>query len=292
MFVQGNRLNDIRKYFHKELSEKFSDSELKLILKTLYCKRFNASDVDFILAMGMRLSESDLLYFHSALKRLRVDEPFQYVVGETEFYGLILKTDKRALIPRPETEELVEWILTSEHPKNAIVDLCSGSGCIALALKSNLRESEVVAVEYSSGALELIRENCALTGLELHLVEADVLEGNYEQYATTRMDVIVSNPPYIPLRDKKLMERNVLDFEPEMALFVADEDPLIFYRSIIKNSPKLLRPEGWIYFEIHEDLAEGVHELFADHGFVNIELRKDLQNRNRMMRAQSVSFDS
>lgn len=290
MFVQGNRLNDIRRYFKKELSEKYSDSELKLILKTLYNKRFNGSDADYILAMGMRLSESDLLFFHNALKRLRADEPFQYVIGETEFYGLILKSDKRALIPRPETEELVDWILTSEHAKDSIIDLCSGSGCIALALKSNLPESDVVAVEYSSSAIELIRENCELTGLELQLVEADILEGNNYRYLETKVDVIVSNPPYIPVLDKKLMERNVLDFEPEMALFVDDEDPLIFYRSIIEESPTLLRPGGWIYFEIHENLADGVRELFADHPFVNIELRKDLQGRDRMMRAQSVSF--
>lgn len=288
MFVKANTLREIRAYFQQELQHLYSENELKIILRTLYEKRFGTTG-NFLLAQEDRLSESDLLFFHNALKRLRANEPFQYVVGETEFYGLTLKTDARALIPRPETEELVDWVLNESRPSK-VLDLCAGSGCIALALKSKLPEAQIVAVEWSEAALKLIEENRQATKLDLAVVHADVLVASYMDFTGEEVDVIVSNPPYIPLMDKERMEANVLDFEPEMALFVEDDDPLIFYREIIARSKAVLQQEGWIYFEIHEDLAKGVVSLFEENGFVNIEVRKDLQGKERMVRAQVLSF--
>ena len=290
MFVQENTWNGIQAYFKSELGNKFSSRELKLILKTLYCKRFLITETDYLLIKDERLSESDLLYFHGSLKRMRSNEPFQYVVGETEFYGLNLKCDPRALIPRPETEELVDWIVSSNHEKKVFVDLCSGSGCIALGLKSALPQSKIYAVEYSSGAVELIKDNIKETELEINVIEADVLKNFFYDTIEAKVDIIVSNPPYIPLKDKVQMESNVLDFEPEMALFVENDDPLIFYREIIKNGKRILSSNGWIYFEIHEDLAADVIELFEKEDFVNIELRKDLQGKDRMVRGQVVNW--
>lgn len=292
MFVQANTLQKIRAYFKKELGNQFSDNELKIIVKTLYKKRFGGDDSTFMFAQEDRLSESDLLYFHHALKRIRNQEPFQYVVGETEFYGLLLKIDQRALIPRPETEELVDWILLSLNKNDtfSIADFCTGSGCIALALKSQLSTSKVIAVELSADALALCVENKVLTECAIDVLEADVLLPMSSDLFGGKLDVIVSNPPYIPVRDKAMMAANVLEFEPEMALFVTNEDPLIFYREIITNGKSLLNNNGWIYFEIHEDLGEEVKDLFEAHQFVNIELRKDLQGRDRMVRAQMVSF--
>ena len=290
MFIQENTWDGIRAYFSKELGDKFSSRELKLILKVLYCKRFSITDTDYLLVNNERLSESDLLFFHGALKRMRSNEPFQYLIGETEFYGLMLKCDKRALIPRPETEELVDWIASSIHGKSVIADLCSGSGCIALALKSVLNQSKVYAVEFSTDAIALIHDNIKQSALEVEVVEADVLKGRVYDEFVEKLDVIVSNPPYIPLKDKVQMESNVLDFEPEMALFVENNDPLVFYREIIKKGKQILNSEGWIYFEIHEDLASEVIALFEKENFVNIELRKDLQGKDRMVRGQVVTF--
>lgn len=291
MFVTSNEFKAIRNYFSEELSELYAPNELKIILKFLFLKRFDATSADYILADDKRLSESDLLFFHDALKRLRKNEPFQYVIGEAEFYGLLLKCDERALIPRPETEELVDWILEDNliNQDLALLDICSGSGCIALALKSKLTEAKVTALELSTEAIDLIEGNIEFTGLNLDVIKADALTTNYEDLILDKVDVIVSNPPYIPHDDRSLMEANVLGFEPEMALFVEDDDPLIFYREIMERSQAILKDRGWLYFEIHEDLSEGVRSLFEESNFVNIELRKDLQGKDRMMRGQVVT---
>lgn len=290
MFVRSNDFSEIRKYYQEELSSLYSPGELKIILKYLFLKRFQNNSADFLLADEKLLSESDLLFFHEALKRLRSSEPYQYVLGEVEFYGLTLKCDRRALIPRPETEEIVEWILGSHEKKSLrrIVDICAGSGCIALALKSQLPETEVAAWELSDEAIALIKENQDLTNLNVNLQKVDALNDNYEIMDPGKHDLVVSNPPYIPLKDKAVMEKNVLDFEPEIALFVANDDPLVFYREILRKSKNVLAENGWVYFEIHEDLAEEVKALFRQNDFVNIELRKDLQGKDRMVRGQVV----
>lgn len=308
MFVDSNEFSSIRRYFSEQLGQLYSPGELKIILKYLFLKRFDANASDYLLADDKRLSESDLLFFHDALKRLRNNEPFQYVIGETEFYGLLLKCDERALIPRPETEELVDWILSAHFQSQikpelelqaesrsnsqtevSILDICTGSGCIALALKSKLPSVRVFALEYSEDAIDLTKENANFTGLELNVICADALTSNYNDLISEQVDVIVSNPPYIPNLDKRKMAANVLDFEPEMALFVEDHDPLIFYREILHRSKSILKNDGWLYFEIHEDLSEEMRRLFEHSDFVNIELRKDLQGRDRMIRGQVVT---
>ena len=292
MFVQANSLEEIKRYFNSELSNLYTESEVKLIIKELTIKRLNISPVDFVLVLRERLSESDLLFYHDALKRLRKQEPFQYILGEVWFYDLNLKIDSRALIPRPETEELVDWIKTDlkNHSQPTIMDLCSGSGCIALALKSLMLESNCSAAEYSEDALSLLRENTKRTNLSLDISKMDVLnEDDYSYLAPNSFDCWVSNPPYIPTREKSLMAPNVLKHEPLMALFVADEDPLIFYRVIAEKALVYLKKEGVLYFEINENLTVSMLTLLEGLGFVNIEVRKDLQGKDRMMKAQTVS---
>ena len=292
MFVQANSLEEIKRYFNSELSNLYTESEVKLIIKELTIKRLNISPVDFVLVLRERLSESDLLFYHDALKRLRKQEPFQYILGEVWFYDLNLKIDSRALIPRPETEELVDWIKTDlkNHSQPTIMDLCSGSGCIALALKSLMLESNCSAAEYSEDALSLLRENTKRTNLSLDISKMDVLnEDDYSYLAPNSFDCWVSNPPYIPTREKSLMAPNVLKHEPLMALFVADEDPLIFYRVIAEKALVYLKKEGVLYFEINENLTVSILTLLEGLGFVNIEVRKDLQGKDRMMKAQTVS---
>lgn len=289
MFVQHNTLDGLRSYFNERLSNQFSASEIKLMLKTFVTTRLNISDTEFMLAGDLRFSESDLLHFRSVVKRLQANEPFQYISGKTEFYGLELRCDKRALIPRPETEELVDWIVQSadKNTELAIVDLCAGSGCIALGLKSKLPIAKVEAWELSPEALDLIDENSHFTGLDIVSKKIDVLELNGLN-ANELYDIWVSNPPYIPQRDRVRMAENVLAFEPEMALFVADDDPFIFYDRIASSASTYLSKGGWLYFEIHEDFSEEVIQCLTTHGFVNIELRKDLQGKSRMIRAQRV----
>lgn len=289
MFVQQNTLEGLRSYFSERLSNQFSASEIKLIFKAFVTKRMQISDTEFLLAGEMRFSESDLLYFRSVVKRLQANEPFQYIAGKTEFYGLELRCDNRALIPRPETEELVDWIVQSadKHAELKIVDLCAGSGCIALGLKSKLPKSNVEAWELSEEAIQLIAENCQLTGLHVMSKKVDVLELNNLK-TNVLYDIWVSNPPYIPHSERSRMAENVLAFEPEMALFVADDEPIIFYQRMAKSASMQLVKGGWIYFEIHEDFSSEMVDCLTIHGFVNIELRKDLQGKSRMIRGQRV----
>ena len=297
MFVQSNRLSDIKSYYHSKLSSIYTESEINLMLKYLAIKRLGINSVDYINSLNDLLSESDLLFFNFAMKRLLKNEPFQYIIGDVEFYGLELNCDARALIPRPETEELVDWILDSIEKNTVvkIVDLCAGSGCIALALKSNLPNSEIIAAELSADAIALIEENCQKTSLDVVPLKIDVLKDEaYSSFEANSFDLWVSNPPYIPNKDKDLMSQNVLGFEPHMALFVEDHDPLIFYIKLAENARKYLKKNGYLYFEIHEQYSEEMNALLLEQGFVNIELRKDLQGKARMMRAQNVisSYES
>lgn len=291
MFVSSNRLSDIKSYYHSKLTPLFSENEINLMVKYLSLKRLNLSSFDYLSSTPILLSESDLLYFNFALKRLLKNEPFQYILGDVEFYGLELNCDTRALIPRPETEELVDWILEDFDSNSAleIADLCSGSGCIALALKSKLPNSEIIAAELSDGAIELIEENCLKMSLRVIPRKMDVLNpSDYSNFETNSFDCWVSNPPYIPNKEKTLMAENVLDFEPHMALFVEDNDPLVFYREIAIQAKQYLKQNAYLFFEIHENLSKEMTEMLTENGFVNIELRKDLQGKARMMRAQNV----
>ncbi len=289
MFVKNNNLSEIKTYFKSKLPD-FSNTELNSILKQLAFMRLNVSSTEFMLSDDVLLSESDLLYFRDVVKRLQKDEPFQHIIGEVEFYGVELISDKRALVPRPETEELVDWVLNSlNNDQTNILDLCSGSGCIAFALKNSNLYLKVGAIEYSKEALDLIEENKVKTNLDVEFIEGDVLSDDcYASMSEKSYDCWVSNPPYIPNEDKERMHVNVLDFEPHMALFVEDNDPLLFYREIAIKALNYLRPGGFLFYEIHEDFGEEMIQLLKSLGFVNIELRKDMQGRARMMRAQSV----
>lgn len=291
MFVSSNRLSDIKSYYFTKLSSLFSENEINLMVKYLSIKRLGLSNADYLSSNSILLSESDLLYFNFALKRLLKNEPFQYILGDVEFYGLELNCDARALIPRPETEELVDWILESidrKEPLN-VMDLCSGSGCIALGLKSKLPNAEIIAAELSEDAIALIEENSIKTKLNIIPIKMDVLnEDDYSKFKIENFDCWVSNPPYIPNKEKTLMEQNVLDFEPHLALFVDDNDPLMFYQSIAEQAKKYLKSGGLLFFEINESYSKEMEKMLTELGFLNIELRKDLQGKARMMRAQNV----
>lgn len=288
MFVQSNTIKAIKSYFQERLQNMFSASEIKLIINQAICSRLDLTSSDLLLADNMRLSESDLLYFRSIVKRLQQNEPMQYVFGDTVFYNLEIKCDQRALIPRPETEELVDWIVNGSSSKKAdkILDLCTGTGCIALALKSQFNRTKIQALDFSNGALGLARENAAALHLEIEFYEIDVLnEFPGFIFEPNSYDIWVSNPPYIPLSEKPLMHSNVLDFEPEMALFVENDKALIFYKEIGLKALTYLKSGGILYFELNENFADQTSKLISDLGFDAVEIKLDLQGKKRMLKA-------
>jgi release factor glutamine methyltransferase len=288
MFVKENTVSAVRAYFKDRLQNLFSESELKSMWKQLICKRFDWNDSEFLLSSENRLSESDLLYVRSFVKRLQANEPFQYILGETTFCDLTLICDSRALIPRPETEELVAWV-SELLEVNSILDICSGSGCIALGLKSHFANSKVYGVDISKHANELARKNSLQNEMHVDFFKADALDLNSEFWKNfDSVDVIVSNPPYIKLDEKSLMNPNVLDYEPHLALFVSNDSPIIFYERIARLGLQKLNQNGFIFFELNPDFADEVIVMLNILGFSNIELKNDLQGKKRMLKAQKV----
>lgn len=286
MFIKSNTIEEISSYLKKGLKDIFSEREVSIITQELILKRFNWNKTDFIINKQNRLSESDLLFFRSSLKRLQANEPLQYVLGSTFFYDLEIKTDKRGLIPRPETEELVDWVVNSykENSEIKVLDLCTGSGCIALAIKSQLPKSKISGVDVSKEALSLANENASNLDLEVTFLEQDILESTLK-LSKTKFDCWVSNPPYIPESDKADMADNVLKYEPGLALFVDNHLPIIFYERIAEHGLRHIKKGGSLFFEIHECFGEEVTFLLKNKGYVDVEIRKDLQGKDRMVKA-------
>jgi release factor glutamine methyltransferase len=218
--------------------------------------------------------------------RLLLHEPVQYILEEAWFGKYKFYVDKNVLIPRPETEELVEWII--EYPiartdNIRVLDIGTGSGCIPISLKKRMPAAEIWAIDISEGALEVAKRNAATIGAEINFLQLDILDP--QQWTSLPVfDIIVSNPPYIPEHDKAAMLPNVLQYEPSLALFVPDEDALLFYKAIAAFAKEHLRQKGWLYFEIHEDLGEAVAELLRTEGF-STELKKDMQQKDRMVKS-------
>ncbi|MCO5260738.1 MAG: peptide chain release factor N(5)-glutamine methyltransferase [Crocinitomicaceae bacterium] len=282
MFVADNTLKSVKNYFTERLYPLFSVREIKLMFQVCIEKRLGLNAADLLLADSQRVSESDLLYFRSVVKRLQANEPFQYIVGEVEFYGLVLKCDKRALIPRPETEELVDWIVKVSENAETLVDICSGSGCIALGVKSQLKSATVVGFDISRDAIDLSLENAKKTGLEVDFQQLDILNQELP-YDNHSLDIIVSNPPYVLTSEKKQMQTQVLEHEPHLALFVEDANPLLFYVAIAKQAVKKLKVGGRLFFEINEKYGNEVVDLLRNEGFKSVEVKQDLQEKDRMI---------
>ena len=219
--------------------------------------------------------------FEAMAAQLAAGRPVQYVVGHTEFYGHRFTVREGVLIPRPETEELVSWVVHDERRAHALLDVGTGSGCIAVTLARLIPESRITAVDISEKALSIARENARRLDAKVDFRQGDALgelfPGQREQF-----DLIVSNPPYIPRSEKASIRVNVTGYEPAEALFVEDGDPLIFYRAIARNARRLLRPGGRLYFEIHENFADETFRMLTREGFPDTAVRRDLNDKNRM----------
>jgi release factor glutamine methyltransferase len=238
------------------------------------------------------IAATDSERIENILTRLKTGEPVQYILGHTEFYGLPFKVNPSVLIPRPETEELVEWGIESwrlavggwREPFH-ILDIGTGSGCIAITLKKNLKEAEVSAIDISTEALKTAKENAELNEADVHFIQDDILNPTHHSLLTTHYSLIISNPPYVTQDDKKQMHTNVTDFEPHTALFVPEDDPLIFYKAIADFASTHLEKGGLLFFEINESYGEQTVELLKHKLFNNIELRRDMGGRFRMIKA-------
>lgn len=244
-------------------------------------------DKSKLLIGDVAINENQVTLLDEYILRLKNDEPIQHILQEEFFYGMPFKVTKDVLIPRPETEELVEWILEGCKHKNDlnILDIGTGSGCIAIALKTNLPNSEVHAVDVSENALKIAQENALNIGVDIIFKQLDILNNeNWNQLDF--YDIIVSNPPYIPHKEKALMHNNVLQYEPSTALFVQDEDPLIFYQKITQLAIQKLNPKGALYFECNEYNALEVENLLKNH-FQSVDLKKDINGKLRMTRAKT-----
>lgn len=223
----------------------------------------------------------------SKVKELAQGRPVQYVIGHSEFCGLDIEVREGVLIPRPETEELVAWVIEKaadiEHPR--ILDVCTGSGCIALALAARVGEASVVAVDISDEALTIARCNAERLQLGVEFIKDDALE-HIPNIADRKFDIVVSNPPYIPISERQSMHVNVVNFEPDIALFVADDDPLIFYREIAVTAKHILADNGYLLFEIHQPLAQQTVDMLRELGYDAVELRNDCFDKPRMICSQ------
>lgn len=245
--------------------------------------------IDRVVRRNERLTDQATSTLQKYREELLAHRPVQYVLGQAWFYGMELFVDERVLIPRPETEELVGWIL-DEHRGNrpmAVLDVGTGSGCIAIALKKKLSSAVISACDISTGALEVARQNAAGLGVKVVFFTADILDAT-AWHTIPSQDVIVSNPPYIPWNERPGMHRNVADHEPAMALFVDSNDPLIFYRSIAELGKVRLNAGGKIYVEIHENLAQSASEVFEASGYRSVEVRRDMQGKQRMIAATGL----
>lgn len=287
MKIKSNKVTDIRATYTGNLRKLYPEQEANSLFDILLSETAGISRMQRIANDQLRLSESEILKIHFSCKELMRHRPIQYILGYTDFYGLRLRVDERVLIPRPETEELVEWIIKTYNNAEAqrILDIGTGSGAIALALKANIPDAEIWAMDVSSEALEVAAMNGNTLKLPVKWIKADITDSSqYRQFP--QFDVIVSNPPYVTESDKAEMQANVLDYEPERALFVSDADPLLFYRHILDFAQAHLNSGGSIFMEINERFGNEMRELLVASGYQNIELRHDLHDRMRMVRAQ------
>lgn len=278
------KLRDIQNKFHNELTSIYSKEEIDNFFYLLTESYFDTSRLQLALNFEAEIDNPETIM--TALELLKKEKPIQYILGETEFYGISLKVNEHVLIPRPETEELVNWIIQEFKDQNSelkILDIGTGSGCIAISLSKNLPNAKVYALDLSKEALKVARYNAELNKVEIQFIEDDILKPK-PKAQSPRFDVIVSNPPYVRVREKPLMKANVLDYEPHLALFVEDNNPLLFYKAICEYSKKNLKETGTLLFEINEYLGKEMLQLLKDYNFKSIELKKDIFNKDRMIK--------
>ncbi len=293
-------IKDVFADYKQELIQLYDINEVEALTLLTISEVCNLSKAKIKAFPEIEVAQDQNEKLEDILTRLRTGEPIQYILGHTEFYGLNFKVNPSVLIPRPETEELVDWVIETVGIEQLavsygqltignILDIGTGSGCIAIILKRNLPTFNISAIDISTEALKTAKENAKLNEVEVEFIKADILNLNSplanHSLITSHYSLIISNPPYVTLHDKTQMQANVTDFEPHRALFVPENDPLIFYNAIADFAAKNLVKDGLLFFEINENYGDETVKLLIHKGFKNIELRKDMSGRDRMIKA-------
>ena len=285
------KLKELKELFQKKLGGLYDVEEIDSFFYILIEHYLGLKRIALALKPEISCSKEDLESILKDLESLKKQIPIQYILGETEFFGLPFKVNSHVLIPRPETEELVDWILNFEKSESVnnglnILDIGTGSGCIAVSLAKNLNHAHVYALDVSHDALEVAKRNATLNNVSVEFIEANILnpETWNTQFKNLKFDIIVSNPPYVRELEKAQMKSNVVNNEPHLALFVENEDPLLFYKAIAKYAVDNLTTKGYLFFEINEYLGKPMTQLLKSFNFNAIELKQDIFKKDRMIK--------
>jgi len=281
-------LKEFKLFFNEALSAIYPKTEIDSFFFILMEEKLKLQRIDTVLKPNFLITEKNLIDLKNIVKRLQKEEPIQYIIGNTEFYGFPFLVDKNTLIPRPETEELVAWVLneTKKLANNkitelSILDIGTGTGCIPISLAKNLTSLNISAIDISPEALLIAKQNAVLNKVTIEFIELDILKA---ESLPQEYDVIISNPPYVRELEKKEIKNNVLENEPHLALFVADKNPLIFYNKIADLAKQQLSINGMLFFEINQYLGKETLNMLVKKGFKNIQLKKDLFGNDRMIK--------
>ena len=280
-------LKEFKTLFTDKLSELYPQTEIDSFFFLLIEEYLGFERIDTVLKSAFEISQEQFNLLESATNKLQKEEPIQYILGKTEFYGLPFFVNEHVLIPRPETEELIEWVIkkvtsTSLSDQNNILDIGTGSGCIPITLKKKLSKANITSIDVSEIAIEVAIKNAELNNVEINFIHQNILNTSELH---KKFDLIVSNPPYVRELEKDEIKNNVLENEPHLALFVEDHNPLLFYDKIADLAKEFLLENGLLFFEINQYLAKETVELLEAKGYKNIELRKDLFGNDRMILA-------
>ena len=281
-------LKEFKLFFNEALSAIYPKTEIDSFFFILMEEKLKLQRIDTVLKSDFLITEKNLIDLKNIVKRLQKEEPIQYIIGNTEFYGLPFLVDKNTLIPRTETEELVAWVLdeikvftNNKITELSILDIGTGTGCIPISLAKNLTSLNISAIDISPEALLIARQNAILNKVIIEFIELDILNA---ESLPQEYDVIISNPPYVRELEKVEIKNNVLENEPHLALFVADENPLIFYNKIADLAKQQLSKNGMLFFEINQYLGKETANMLVKKGFKNIQLKKDLFGNDRMIK--------
>ena len=277
---------EIFKHLVAVAGECYPEVEARQIAEMIITSFGGITRNDLLIEPDKELEITNLDTIFSDLRRWR---PVQYIIGRAEFADMELRVSEGVLIPRPETEELVDWVAHEAKCGGEVLDVCTGSGCIAIALRRMINDSAVWAMDISRDALVIARSNAEEYAPDVSFVEGDALTDFEPCFRGVTFDAIVSNPPYIPDSDRSLMRQNVTEHEPHIALFVEDSDPLVFYRAIARTGRKMLNAEGQLYFEIYESLVEEMKSMLETEGYADIVVKEDFRGKPRMICARVSS---
>jgi release factor glutamine methyltransferase len=281
-------LKSLRVHFNTALAEHYPETEINSFFNLLTENILKMKRIDVTLNLYAVVSGKKCEKYETAIKQLKAQTPIQYIIGDTEFYGLPFKVNASTLIPRPETEELVDWIIKEQVSNNeiSILDIGTGSGCIAISLAKNIPNAKVYALDVSAEALKTAKQNAELNNVSIEFIQTDILNSHHTELVSVlhKFDIIVSNPPYVRNLEKVEMKANVLNHEPHLALFVEDDEALVFYKAISEFAQQNLKKDGQLYFEINQYLGDEIKTLLSDYKFENIELKKDIFENDRMIK--------